>query len=217
MQDRSGTMAGARLLFRSCWLIWATGGALIVFTLLACALAMWNLHRLAIDQQRVTLRNLSFVLAEQTTRYVQLVDVVLQEVQSRAVELELSTTGDIARTFGTSAMRTLLLDRLKNLPQANAYVLLRSDGHILVTTRPNVPAGLDFSDRDYFRHFAERDETSTFVGGLTISRVLGTPTLYISRRINGVGRSFLGVAVGAIDLDYLTNFYRAIGCSAAMV
>jgi signal transduction histidine kinase len=216
MQDRSGTMAGARLLFRSCWLIWATGGALIVFTLLACALAMWNLHRLAIDQQRVTLRNLSFVLAEQTTRYVQLVDVVLQEVQSRAVELELSTTGDIARTFGTSAMRTLLLDRLKNLPQANAYVLLRSDGHILVTTRPNVPAGLDFSDRDYFRHFAERDETSTFVGGLTISRVLGTPTLYISRRINGVGRSFLGVAVGAIDLDYLTNFYRAIGLPSGM-
>jgi signal transduction histidine kinase len=216
MRDRPGIAAGVRDLFRSCWQIWTIGGALIVVTLLGCTLAIWDLHRLAIEQQRVTVRNLSFVLAEQTSRYVQLVDLVLQEVQSRAVELGLSTPDDLARSFGTSAMQMLLRDRLKNLPQANAYTLIGADGHILVTTRPNVPAGLDFSDRDYFRHFVDHDEKGTFVGGLAISRVLGAPTLFISRRIGGVGRALLGVVLAVIDLGYLTDFYRAIGLPSGM-
>lgn len=209
-------MASARRVFRSCWQIWTIGGALIVLTMLGCALAIWHLHRLAIEQQQVTVRNLSFVLAEQTSRYVQLVDVVLQEVQSRAVELGLSTPDDVERSFGTSAMRDLLRNRLRNQPQANAYILLNADGHVLVTTRPNVAARLDFSDRDYFRHFVEHDEEGTFVGGLTISRVMGTPTLYISRRIGGAGHALLGVVVGAIDLGYLTDLYRAIELPSGM-
>ena len=42
------------------------------------------------------------------------------------------------------------------------------------------------------------------------SRVLGTPAVYIARRINGPDHTFLGLVVGAIDLAYLTDFYRAI-------
>ncbi len=216
MRDRLGIVAGVRGLLRSRWHIWAIGAALIVLTWLGCALAIWDLHRLAIEQQRVTVRNLSFVLAEQTMRYVQLVDRELQEVQSRAVELGLRSSNELVRSFGTPAMQALLRDRLKNLPQANAYVVLDTDAHVVVTTRYNTPDGLDLSDRDYFRHFVEHDDQGTFVSESAISRAAGTPALYLSRRIDGAGRALLGVVVGAIDLGYLSDFYRAIGLPSGM-
>ena len=158
MRDQPGIVAGVLGLLRSRWHIWAIGAALIVLTSVGCGLAMWDLHRLAIEQQSVTVRNLSFVLAEQTARYVQVVDRVLQEIQSRAAELGLRTSDELDRSFGTTAMRDLLRDRLRNLPQANAYVVLRHDAHILVTTRTNAPAGLDYSDRDFYRHFVDQDD-----------------------------------------------------------
>jgi signal transduction histidine kinase len=216
MRDQPGIVAAVRGLLRSRWHIWAIGAALIVVTWIGCALAMWDLHRLAIEQQRVTVRNLSFVLAEQTTRYVQLVDRELQDVQSRAVELSLRGPEDLVRSFGTTAVQALLRDRLRNLPQANAYVVLDADAHIVVTTRSNTSERLDLSDRDYFRHFVANDDHGPFVGELAISRAGGMRTLYLSRRIDGAGHALLGVVVGAIDLDFLTNFYRAIGLPSGM-
>ena len=40
--------------------------------------------------------------------------------------------------------------------------------------------------------------------------MIGTPTVYIARRINGPDHTFLGLAVGLIDLRYITDFYQAI-------
>jgi PAS domain S-box-containing protein len=216
MRDQAGIVAGVRGLLRSRWHIWAIGAALIGLTLLGCALTMWDLYRVAIEQQQVTVRNLSFVLAEQTVRYVQVVDRVLQEIQSRTAELGVRTPDELDRSFGTTMMQDLLRDRLRNLPQANAYVLLRHDAHILVTTRTNAAAGLDFSDRDFYRHFVDHDDNGPFVSEPTISRVVGTRTIYLSRRIDGAGHALLGLAVGAIDLEYLTDFYRAIGLPSGM-
>jgi signal transduction histidine kinase len=195
---------------RSCWHIWTIGAALIIVTLLGCAVAIWDLHRQAIEDQRVAMRSLSIVLAEQTLRYVQVVDLGLQEVQSRVASLGIRSPEEMTQSFGTAATREFLRERLKNLPQANAYTLLNANGRTLVTTREAVPADLDFSDRDYFRHFSEHDDTGPFISAPTISRMSGTPTLYLVRRIAGPDRRPLGLAVGAIDLQYLTTFYRAI-------
>ena len=210
MQDHAGSIAASRGVLRASWPIWAIGVALMMATLLGCTFAIWDLRSEAIRQQRVAVRNLSVVLAEQTTRYVQVVDLVLQELQSRVADLGVRSPDELIQLFGTPATRDFLRERLKNLPQANAYNLLKADGHLLVTTRPNVRGDFDFSDRDYYRHFTERDNDGPFISGRLTSRVAGTPTIYLARRIDGPNRILLGLAVGAIDLDYVTDFYRAI-------
>ena len=89
VQDRSDTAAAAIL--RAGRLIWAIGVTLIVITLLGCGVTIWDLHDETIEQQRLAVRNLGFVLAEQTARYVQVVDLVLQEIQSRSATLVASS------------------------------------------------------------------------------------------------------------------------------
>jgi signal transduction histidine kinase len=66
------------------------------------------------------------------------------------------------------------------------------------------------SDRDYYRNFVGHDDPGIFISAPTFNRVNGTPTVFIARRINGPDHDFLGVAVGAVDLRYLTDFYQAI-------
>ncbi|HEY6438759.1 MAG TPA: ATP-binding protein [Acetobacteraceae bacterium] len=208
VQDRSDTAAAAIL--RAGRLIWAIGVTLIVITLLGCGVTIWDLHDETIEQQRLAVRNLGFVLAEQTARYVQVVDLVLQEIQSRSATLVASSPEGLPQTFGAEQTRDFLRDRLKNLPQANAFFLLNSDGRTVVTSRTQAGANLDFSGRDYYRHFIEQNDPNPFISSPMNSRVVGTPTVYLARRINALNHTLIGVAVGAIDLQYIADFYRAI-------
>lgn len=194
--------------------LWAVSAFLIVLTLLGCGATIWDLHRQTIEQHRIAVRNLGFVLAEQTVRYVQVVDRVLEEMQSRAASLNIHTADELVENFGTEAVRSLLRERLKNLPQANAFFLVREDGRALVSSRLQMPSDLDLTDRDYYRHFRELDDPRPFISEPLQSRVIGTPTIYIARRINDPDRRFIGLVAGAIDLQYLADFYKAIGLPA---
>ena len=154
--------------------------------------------------------NLGVVLAEQTSRYVQVVDLALKEVPSRVADLPIVTPDEFVAFFGTEATQNFLRDKLNNLPQANSFFLVKADGRLFITSRAQWPPDPDLSDRDYYRYFLEHDDPDPFISAPTQNRVIGTPTVFIARRINGPDHRFLGVVTGAIDVRYLCDFYRAI-------
>src|ERR1700683_4931609 len=61
--------------------LWFICGLLIVTTLVVGRAVIWQLRSYAIADTRRELTNLGTVLAEQTSRTIQSVDLVLQEVQ----------------------------------------------------------------------------------------------------------------------------------------
>jgi PAS domain-containing protein len=210
VQDHSGIAVSSGGLFRSSRYLRSISAVLIVITLFLCGLAIWNLRREAIEQQRIAVGNLGVVLAEQTARYMQVGDVALQAAQSRVADLDVRTPDEFTRQLGTEATREFLRDRLKNLPQANSFFLVTADGRVLVTSRPVLPPALSVSDRDYYRYLVEHDDPGPFISVPLRNRVISTPTVFIARRINGPGHRFLGLAVAAIDLQYFADFYQAI-------
>ena len=210
MGAKFGISADTGRAYRSSWRLWFVGLVLIVITALGCTLAIWDLHRQTIEQQRVALRNLGVVLAEQMLRYMQLVDLPLREMQSRVAARDVRTPDVFVHDFGSLETRGFLLDRLGNLPQANAFLLLGPDGHAFLSTRSQAARATDFSDRDYFRHFTTQHDDGPYVSEPLISRVAGTPAIYLARSIEAADHTLLGVAVAAIDLQYLADFYRAI-------
>jgi signal transduction histidine kinase len=210
VQDQSGATATSSGGVHSGRRLWAVGVALCVITLLGCGIAIWDLHRQAIEQNRVAVTNLGVVLAEQTSRYVQVVDLALKEVTSRVASQGVVTPDEFVASFGTEATQNFLRERLNNLPQANSFFLVKADGRLFLTSRAQWPPDPDLSDRDYYRYFLEHDDPDAFISAPTQNRVLGTPTVFIARRINGPDHRFLGVVTGAIDVRYLSDFYRAI-------
>jgi hypothetical protein len=181
VQTLFGMFEAVRGITRATRYAWVVGLALIMVTMLGCAAAIWDLHQQAIDHQRVAITNLSVVLAEQTNRYLQVVDLVLREMQSHVATEHAHGLDEPSGHVETDWAHAFLRDRLTELPQANAFTLLRPDGHMFASSRAELRSDLDFSDRDYYRHFIEHDDAGPFISAPVISRVTGTPTIYTSR------------------------------------
>jgi signal transduction histidine kinase len=197
-------------LLRSSRRLWTVCVALIVISLAGAAVTIWDLRRETIAQYRQDMANLGVVLAEQTTRYVQVVDLALQDITARSAALGIATPKQFASQFGTELMHEFLRGRVKNLPQAGAILLIDASGTALNYSYDRPLEQFDFSDREYYRYFLTHDDTGVFISAPTPGRIAGTLRLHIARRIDGPGHVMVGLVVGAIEIADLVDFYQAI-------
>lgn len=70
-----------------------------------------------------------------------------------------------------------------------------------------VPPHLDLSDREHFKVHTTADSNSLFISKPVLGRASGKWSIQLTRRINRIDGTFLGVAVASISLDYFTDFY----------
>ena len=99
------------------WLMLTCAG-LIALTIGAAVLAIWDARREALARYQQTETNLGFVLAEQTARSIQGVDLVLQAFRTQVLSSGVTTPAQFAAALGNQATGRRLRDRLSNLPQA---------------------------------------------------------------------------------------------------
>jgi signal transduction histidine kinase len=186
------------------------GAALIVITIVASGVTAWDLRADAIaDYQRDT-ANLGIVLAEQTSRALQAVDLVVQETRERVLASGVETPEQFRRLMAGEETHHFLVDRLKNLPQAEALILVGADGRLVNFSRAWPIPPFDLTGRDYYSHFHEHDDPGVFISEPVKSRITDAWTIFLARRINGPHGVFLGSVVSAIELRYFEDFYRAI-------
>ncbi len=210
MRDKSGMVAARNRVFSSSRHLWAIGIVLIVVTLFGAAAAIWDLRREAIADYMQRMANLGVVLAEQTTRYVQVEDYALQDVVARGATLGITTPEQFSLLLGSEQTHGFLRGRVKNLPQAGAIIVIGATGKIVNHSFDEPIESLDFSDRDYYRYFVTHDDPGMFISAPTQGRIAGSMRLLLARRINGPGHIMLGLVVGAIEVADLEDFYRAI-------
>jgi diguanylate cyclase (GGDEF)-like protein len=162
---------------------------------------------LAESQQAIT--SLAHVLAEQTSRTLQPVDLTLREIVSLLTTAG-APTPDGATNWTSRTTFDLLVDRLKALPQVDALILVGPDGHVLNFSRGFPAASLEVSNRDYYRHFSTRDDHAIFVSVPAKAFLSDRWLVFLSRRVNDAHGTFAGIVVAAVTLSYLEDFYRAV-------
>ena len=187
-----------------------TGLVLIGATIVAAGLAIWDRHQEAISHARQEMSRLSVVLAQQTARSIQAVDLVLQETQARVHATGIESDEQFKREMGSKELHEFFAQRLKSLPQASGLGLIGADGRIVSGANSWPTPAIDLSDRDYYIHFREYDDRDIFISEPARGRMTGAWTLFLSRRIDGPHGEFLGIAVGLVSLGYLEEFYRAV-------
>lgn len=195
---------------RSGFVIRLIGLAMLVTTMAVAATAVQYMRRQTVEANRQEIGNLGIVLAEQTYRYFQEIDLVLTELRDRAALLNANLPETFGQVLGSQETFSLLHSRLQNMAQVDALNIVDSTGHVLNSSRGFPVQAIDVSDRDYFRHFIERNDPGLFISAPVISRVTHQPTLFVARRINAPDGTFLGLVVGVIDISYFTSFYSAI-------
>ena len=199
---------------RSRRLVWSVCGILVLATFLGIALVAWDLRSDTLKDYQRDNRSLGLVLAEQTSRYLQVIDLEMQEVAGYGATADGSPAAFRAR-FANVAAHDFLSQRMHNLPQAHALAVIGADGRMLASSRSFPPPDIQVADRDYFRHFQQHPgDRGLFISAPTMSRVSHILTLYAVRGVEGPDHAFLGIVVAAIDIAYLSSFYGAIDLQA---
>jgi PAS domain S-box-containing protein len=149
-------------------------------------------------------------LAEQTARSIQAVDLVLQEVQAMVRSVGVDDPSQFERVAATEEIHRFLADRLKVFPQADAIGLVGADGKLINGSGSWPMAAVNLSDRDYFKYWRDHDGRDVFISVPAISRITGTWSFFLARRIEGAEGAFLGLVISPIDIRYFESFYQAI-------
>lgn len=189
------------------WLIWA-----LVMLMLAATgyAAVEYLRTTALASARRDTTNMSIALAEQTSRTIQSVDLVLREIQTHTAALDLRSPEQFREQMAGADVQRLLADHLRNLPQADALALVDAQGRLLNWSRGTPVRQADLSDRDYYQHLRDHAETGVYVSGPKLGRTSHKPVLLIVRRIDAPDGTMLGLVAGVIDAKYLEGFYQKV-------
>lgn len=191
--------------------LWLTLIVLVLITLATGAMVIWHLRQFALANSEREVNNLGIVLAEQTSRTIQSVDLILREVQERTSSSDRDPSEQpLARLAGDDSHR-FLASHLLNLPQAEAICLVDASGMLVNWSRDEAVPAVDFSDREYFRQMKSQDESEAFISAPAEGRITGKWLMFITRRLNNPDGSFLGLVIALIDSQYLEEFYRTIG------
>jgi two-component system cell cycle sensor histidine kinase PleC len=187
--------------------------AVIAGILLAAGLAVWNRRDEALARASREMGDLGVLLAAQSSRSLQAVDLVLQEVQGVVRAAGITTPEQFRQRMGGEEVHAFLLGTLRSLPQADAVSLLDASGGIVNLSRAWPIPRTDMSDDDFYRHFQSRDDRGIFIGEPAIDKGTGHWAIPLARRIEAPDGTLLGIVASVIEVRYVEEFYRTIATS----
>ncbi|HZT89146.1 MAG TPA: PAS-domain containing protein [Stellaceae bacterium] len=179
-------------------------------TTVAAAVAMiLDLRHEAVESYKREAAHLGVAMAAQTSRSIESIDLVLRETVTRAQALA-DTPDEFQRLLATDSVRRYLERQVEHVPQLAAIAFVGADGRLVNLTRDGPVPQIDVSDRDYFRHLRSHRDAELFFGSPAKGVLSPGWSLAAARRVSAADGTFLGLAVGVIELDYLEGFYKTV-------
>ncbi len=182
--------------------------ASVVLPAMLFVYASWVSYREihAVADERI-LRSLD-VMQEQALKVFQTVDRTFAEVN----EIVRGMSDEDIRA-DAPRLHERLVNIVATMPQLHAILLVGREGRPLVASSVRVlPAGINFSDRDYFRAQVDAN-LGTYVSDARSPRLpsIGGDFFDLSRRLESPDGSFNGVVSVAVRPKYFEDFYTLIG------
>ncbi|MBV8916230.1 MAG: diguanylate cyclase, partial [Acetobacteraceae bacterium] len=192
----------------------AVGAGLLLTMVVAVSLTMWDMRNAAMSDVRQNVGKLGIAIAEQTTRSIQAVDLAIEEIRKDIYAQGVDTPEKFKTMLRTRELQAQLRQKDEALPQADAFTIIGADGKLVNFSRQWPIPPTDLSDRDYYKYFLTHNDPNAFFSDPVQNRGNGGWTVYVVRRVNSPSGEFLGMVLGAIDLSYFRDFYKALTIGA---
>ncbi len=178
------------------------GGLFIAMIVAMAALDIARGYRAALDESAHDLDTRARILAEQTARSLQAIDVVMRHLAQR---LE----GTQPLRAQSDALHMLLRDQAVGLVQTHGLAIHDADGIAIATTWVHPPPeSANISDRSFFREVRDGNRTGLYVGRTLRSRIDGHWFFPVGRVIGDPQSSFAGTVGARGNVEYFQAFYR---------
>ena len=169
------------------------------------ALLLWQLRVQELKHAEGETVSLSHIIAEQTARSLQSVDLALDVALDRLAEGE-----KLGVRLGEAPIHAMLRSRVEGMPQLRSMFIADVDGRIANSALSHPPPVFSVKDRDYFKGVKDRPDLERYVSAPTFNRVDNKWTLFISRRIRDGKGNFVGVIAASLDIAYVEALYESV-------
>jgi len=187
------------------------GGLLLVAAVaISTGFILSNLRSRALADSERELGNIALVLAEQTDRAFQALDVVQASLIERMQTLGITSSDDYERRMSSQDVHLMLKDKIASLPHVDAVTMIDAQGKLINFSRYWPIPSVNVSDRDYFTTLKSDTKLTVFISEPVGNRVTGTWTIYLARKFAAPSGEFLGLVLGAMELQYFEQFFGRI-------
>ncbi|OBV37814.1 hybrid sensor histidine kinase/response regulator [Janthinobacterium psychrotolerans] len=194
-------------------------GAVLIGALAVRSVASaWVLRQEAVDDWRRDLSNLSLLMAENTAQSMTSASLVLDSVAAEVAAGAPPGVPALVAAYATLPTHQMLLHKISGAPQIDVASIVGADGTLVASTRAYPAPPVNLAERDYVAYHREHRDAGQHVSAPVQNKVNGKWTFYLSRRIDGAGGQFIGVALVGLSCDFFSDFFRrtSIGESAAV-
>lgn len=150
------------------------------------------------------------VLAEHTDRAFQAVTLVeealIEQMQSRGIV----SADDYERRMSGYDVHLMLKDKAGGMPHVASLTLINSQGKLVNFSRLWPVPNIDASDREFFKVLKSDAQLTSYMGEPVRNRVTGTWTIHLARKVTGPHGEFLGLVLGAMEVEYFERYFGAI-------
>ncbi|MDR3473685.1 MAG: ATP-binding protein [Devosia sp.] len=189
--------------------VWIVGAVLAVLCFLYAVMITIDTRGQAVLQARSDMRGMGIALAEQTSRYVQTVDLLVEQAQSHLQDLGIRAPDAFRRLAGGEDIRRFLAAQAVGLPAGHGIDLFDADGTLLNSSQPS-QTPFNIADHAWFRQLRDFRYGGAVIGEVAARYRTGEKAFFIGRRISGPDGVFLGAAVAAVDIVGVYKFYTVV-------
>lgn len=182
----------------------AVGLTALAWLLVATVVAadLWRDRQRELEKAMQAASATTALMEAHTARTFQVIELALQEVARRVDEAPLQRHDP--------RLREVMRERLQGMDYVRALFVVGPDGFIQHDTDyPRTP-DISLADRDYFLLHRNNPGLVSSISAPLQSRS-GTGWFVAATRRIGDGRTFKGIAVAAIQLQYFSDLYQRIG------
>ena len=186
------------------------GVVLIAAVVIGIAIAMYTFRDRELANSERELKNTALILAEQTDRAFQSLDLVLTSVIERMQSLGIASTEEFERRMSGQDVQLILKDKISGLPHIDAVSLINADGRMINISRFWPVPNISISDRKHFQAFKSDPNLTSLISEPVRNRATGTWTVFLARKFTDSSGKFLGLVHGAMELVYFEKLFGSV-------
>ena len=194
---------------RPTWPVIGAGSLAVLLMLAVTGLIATRRYNIELGDAARELRTLDLVLAAETTRSFQGVELVLDNVADQVAAEGAVTPDAVVDRMSTEAVHQALKARVAGVPQLDAVTVVSATGKLVNFSRGWPIPEVHLEDRDYFLALRDGHE-KLFLSEPVNNRGSGTPTIYLARRLSAPDGTFLGLVLGAVELASFERLYASL-------
>jgi hypothetical protein len=168
-----------------------------------------NLRESALRNAEIDVARHTTLLAEQTERSFQSLDLVLSRVGGYLGSKGINDSESFHRIATDHDVHLFLRETITGMEQVDAVTVVDATGRLLNFSRYWPIPVVNVADRDYYKALTADPNLESFIGEPVQNRGDGTWAIYLARRLDDPDGQFLGMVLGTISLRYFENFFAA--------